>query len=235
MPQRLPRESAGGRGDGSTLGHPWSGAAWLCPQASTGHGLCTTGSGRGGNQLLESGLVLLLLNVIILDKNQIKRRGWGEAEAGGAGPGEAKCSAGLAEQALWCGPGQTPEPSPFPEGPGGGRDYREASRQPGSSREGRGAGPLQADGSCPPPGTLCCQPSRGAACEVTPMRDGSRYKSWNPSSDTSKLGDLGQTTSALPVLVSPSAPRRRARMNDGQGAESLLHGNPPSLHSPCER
>lgn len=53
---------------------PWVKAG---PGACAGWGRGIAESGRGGNQLLESGPGLLSLTVIILDKKQIKWRGRG--------------------------------------------------------------------------------------------------------------------------------------------------------------
>lgn len=55
----LPRESAGDGGDGSARSQPWGGGGQLHPgvlRPAQDVGFCIAESGRGSNQLLESGL-----------------------------------------------------------------------------------------------------------------------------------------------------------------------------------
>lgn len=115
--------------------------------------------------------------------------------------GEAKCSPGAAEQALGSGPAGTPEPNPFPGGEAEAAETGEgaAGHLPGGTR-----GRDFASWWLQPRETV---PEGGLPTNETQMRDRSGCKSSNPSSDTYKTGDLAQTPSALPALVSPSESR----------------------------
>lgn len=67
----------------------------------TGQGPVMAESGRGAISCEKVDLGLLLQNVIILDKRQIKRRG-GRLGQGWGGQGENQSTAWFAEQALSC-------------------------------------------------------------------------------------------------------------------------------------
>lgn len=149
--QKFPREPARGGSDPSALKTP-HGVGWGLPRGllrpAQDAAPVSLNQGVGQSAVRKWTQVLLLLNVIILDKNLIKRReGEAEAEVRGWGGG-AKGSVGLAA------------PSPFPGG-------RQGMRRRASAwwRERQELCELRApaQGQGPPSGPLCCPLSPGAA------------------------------------------------------------------------
>lgn len=149
--QKFPREPARGGSDPSALKTP-HGVGWGLPRGllrpAQDAAPVSLNQGVGQSAVRKWTQVLLLLNVIILDKNPIKRReGEAEAEVRGWGGG-AKGSVGLAA------------PSPFPGG-------RQGMRRRASAwwRERQELCELRApaQGQGPPSGPLCCPLSPGAA------------------------------------------------------------------------